>query len=124
MPRGSRHLVALAVMVLAALAVCGSAQPMSGCAGRLLSDWRDGRINQVYPVDCYRRALTSLPEDLRIYSSAESDITRALQNRVRAEPEAMAAAKNRTGHRVPPYLVVVITVGLAIGAASVVALTR
>jgi hypothetical protein len=124
MPRGSRHLVACAAALLTALAVCGSAQSASGCGDRILSDWRDGRIDHVYPLDCYRQALMSLPEDLRIYSSAESDITRALQNRVRAEPEAKSAAKTGAGGRVSPYLVGAISVGLALAAAAVAALTR
>jgi hypothetical protein len=122
--RGGRHLVALAAALLAAAAFCGSAQSLTGCANRIVLDWRDGRINHVYPLDCYRQALKSLPEDLRIYSSAESDITRALQTRVRAEPKAKAMKRSRSGGHVSPYLVAAISVGLALGAASVVALTR
>ena len=85
MARGRFSLVALAAGALAALAVCGSAAANSDCKTRLLTDWRDGRIDHVYPVACYGEALSSLPEDLRIYSSAESDITRALQARVRSQ---------------------------------------
>jgi hypothetical protein len=89
---GRLYLVALAAGVLAALAVCGSATAGSDCATRLVTDWRDGRIDHAYPVDCYREALSSLPEDLRIYSSAESDITRALQARVRSQRLAKVPA--------------------------------
>jgi hypothetical protein len=98
---------------------------MSGCAARVVADWRaDGHLNRAYPVQCYQEALASLPEDLRIYSSADSDITRALQNRIRAEATPKAAAAGAGGGHVSPYLVVLISVGLALGAASVVAITR
>jgi hypothetical protein len=124
MPRGGRHLVVVVVTCAAALAVSGTAQSMSGCAGRILADWRDGRINQVYPVQCYQQALASLPEDLRIYSSAEADIMRALQNRVRTEAAPKAAASRGTGHHLSPYLVALISLGITLCAASVVAITR
>jgi hypothetical protein len=76
-PRGLRPLLALAAL-LAALAFCGVGQAKPSCAAALLQDWRDGRIDGTYSVGCYRTALAQLPEDLRIYSSAESDIKRAL----------------------------------------------
>jgi len=47
--------VAFVVAALAALTVCGSAAAATpDCASRLLADWRDGRMDRVYPVDCYR----------------------------------------------------------------------
>jgi hypothetical protein len=86
-----------------------------------MNDWRDGRIGHSYPVDCYREALQSLPEDLRIYSSAKSDITRALQARVRTvDPEAAAATTSGGG--VSPFLVAAISLALALAAASLAAL--
>jgi hypothetical protein len=54
----------------------------SACAGRLLSDWRDGRIDGAYRVSCYRAALSSLPTDLEVYSSARDDIIQALSQRI------------------------------------------
>jgi hypothetical protein len=123
MARGCRHLVVLVTMLLGALAATGTAQAMSPCAARLVSDWRAGGINHSYPVACYQEALSSLPEDLRIYSSAQSDITRALQNRVRADAAAKVAKTGGGGH-VSPYLVALISLGLVIGAASVFAVTR
>ncbi len=48
----------------------------------LAGSWRDGRIDHVYTPACYRQALAYLPEDLRVYSSAEADISRALQARL------------------------------------------
>jgi len=96
-------------------------------------DWRDGRMDRVYPVDCYREALASLPEDLRIYSSAETDITRALQARVRTEgvtkvaaaPKTTAAPKTDGGHHgVSPFLILAVTAGLVLGVGSLLVYAR
>ena len=128
MARGRLHLVALVAAALAALAVCGSAAATPDCASRLLADWRDGRMDHVYPVDCYREALASLPEDLRIYSSAESDITRALQARVRTEgvsKVAAAAPKTDGGHHgVSPFVILAVTAGLVLGVGSLLVYVR
>jgi hypothetical protein len=119
----------LAVALVATLAVVGPAQAGSSgarCATRVIDDWRDGRIDGTYSVACYQDALANLPEDLRIYSSAQSDIARALQNRVRVERTAakVAPSEGGGGGGVSPYLVAVISVALALGAATAVTLTR
>jgi hypothetical protein len=54
----------------------------------VITDWRDGRIDGTYSAKCFRQALEDLPEDLRIYGSAEADIIRALHR-------TLAAAKAR-----------------------------
>jgi hypothetical protein len=56
--------------------------PSPACAGHLLRDWADGRIDGAYPVACYRAALRSLPTDLEVYSSAHDDIAQALTERI------------------------------------------
>jgi len=76
MTRSLRRLLALATL-LGALVFAATGQAQTSCSSALLRDWRDGRIDGTYPVACYRTALAQLPEDLRIYSSAESDIKRA-----------------------------------------------
>ena len=58
------------------------AAPPAGCAGRLLKDWRDGRIDGTYHLACYRRAIKDLPVDLAVYSSAADDIRQALSDRI------------------------------------------
>lgn len=58
-----------------------AARPAS-CPDRLLKDWRDGHINKIYPIDCYRKAIKDLPTDLRVYSSAAEDIRQALSERI------------------------------------------
>ena len=44
----------------------------------MIADWRDGHFDRTYAPRCYRDAISALPEDIRIYSSAEQDINRAL----------------------------------------------
>jgi hypothetical protein len=50
------------------------------CWKTLLTDWYDGRIDNVYPLHCYTDALKHLPTDVQEYSSAHDDILRALQS--------------------------------------------
>jgi hypothetical protein len=107
----------------AALAFAGSAAAAPNCGERVLADWRDGRIDYTYPVACYRQALAELPEDVRVYSSAQSDITRALQARVQAQ----AAQSKNVGHAgggASPLLVVAITAAILVAVGSVAAALR
>jgi hypothetical protein len=66
-----------------ALAGCGPfGQPRAerACGQDVLSDWADGRIDGTYPDPCYEAAIDEMPEDLRAYSTAEDDISRALNS--------------------------------------------
>jgi hypothetical protein len=117
-----RLLFAMAVG-LVVLACTGTAAATQSCASRLLADWEDGRIDQTYPVACYRQALANLPEDVRVYSTAQTDIMRALQARL----GTAAAASTKPQHEdagVSPLVVVAITAGILIGAGSVAAAVR
>ena len=59
------------------------------CGERVLRDWSDdGRIEATFAPHCYREAIAHLPADVRVYSTAEDDITQAL---------ARVAAKSRAG---------------------------
>jgi hypothetical protein len=116
-----RLLVAMAAGLLA-LAVTGTAGAAPSCGTRLLDDWRDGRIDNTYPVACYRQALAHLPEDVRVYSSAQADITRALQARLAAVPKPKRSHHSSGG--VSPLLVVAITAGVLVAAGSVAAAVR
>jgi hypothetical protein len=62
----------------AALAAAVSASAKEPCWKTLINDWYDGRIDNVYPVSCYRDALEHQPEDVAQYSSLGDDINRAL----------------------------------------------
>ncbi len=62
----------------ATLVAVGSASAKEPCWQTLIDDWYDGRIDNVYPVSCYRDALEHQPEDVAQYSSLGDDINRAL----------------------------------------------
>lgn len=76
-----------AAMSVIALCGCGSiAEPQAerACGKAVLSDWADGRIDRTYADPCYLAAIDALPEDVRAYTTAKDDISRALYSR-RAE---------------------------------------
>jgi hypothetical protein len=58
--------------------MASTAPAKTPCWQTLINDWYDGRIDSVYPVDCYRKALEHMPEDVAQYSSLGNDINRAL----------------------------------------------
>ena len=67
------------VLVLSGL---GSAPPAGerACGHTVLEDWSDGRLDAIYSGPCYLAALEAMPDDLRAYTTAHDDITRALQS--------------------------------------------
>jgi hypothetical protein len=73
----------IAAALTATVLVASHASPAAAatpCWKRLLNDWYDGRIDNVYPISCYEQTLKHLPQDLAVYSSARDDIQRALQS--------------------------------------------
>ena len=82
-PRRLRTLVvvlALAVSGFAALSTASPAGAATECGKKVLADWFDnGRIDRLYPLNCYEEAIDAIPNDLRDYADAEDVITRALQ---------------------------------------------
>ena len=89
MPKFTKPLILLALAVAIGVALGVGAQPaqarsMSQCSAALIHDWYvDGRIDQTYPVHCYREALKQIPEDQIIYGTLRDDLTRALQATIR-----------------------------------------
>jgi hypothetical protein len=112
--------------ILAALVIAAPASASTGCAARLVADWRDGRIDGTYAIPCYRQALARLPEDVLVYSSAKDDITRALQARLADSARSAAKPSSGSGDSsgVSPGLIVAITVLLLVSAGSVAAALR
>lgn len=108
----------------AVLLLSGPAGATTSCASRLLADWQDGRIDRTYPVSCYRQALAHLPEDVRVYSSAQSDITRALQARLGTPPARAAATQSGGGSGISPLAVLGITGGLLLLTGGSLAVVR
>jgi hypothetical protein len=124
MGQGGFRLLFATGLGLIALAVTGTAGATQSCGSRLLADWRDGRIDGTYPVECYRQALARLPEDVRVYSTAQADITRALQARLGTAAATSAGHGSGGGGGVSPLLVVAITAGILVAAGSVAAAVR
>jgi hypothetical protein len=82
-------IIAAVAFTLAAAPSPGSAASLDACAQRVIRDWyTGGRIDDVYPLACYRAALRSLPDDVLQYSNADQDIRRALAfaRRGRSDP--------------------------------------
>jgi hypothetical protein len=94
----------LAALVSAAFAGsavhAAPAQAATPCWKLLLNDWYDGRIDQTYPVHCYKDALKHLPSDVQTYSSAHDDILRALQSAITKQKSEHKNVSNNT--LVPP----------------------
>lgn len=77
--------VALGALAFAAPAFGSAAKP--DCADAVLADWTKGTLGAKYAPECYERALDALPEDLRAYTTAADDITRASIQAIRAATE-------------------------------------
>ena len=94
LPRMLACLAVAAASLTAALPA--GATSTDACAQRVIRDWYDGgRVDGVYPLRCYRAAITALPEDVLQYSDARSEIERALAYAAQGE-------RDRAGNRVVP----------------------
>jgi hypothetical protein len=65
-------------MVLSGCSSFGASASEQACGEAVLADWADGSFDRVYADTCYQAALDVMPEDLRAYSTAKDDISRAL----------------------------------------------
>jgi hypothetical protein len=79
----SKHFLRVLLVACALLVPCAATAPPAAvadtaCWVKLLNDWYDGRIDNVYPLPCYEQAIKHLPTDVDVYSSARDDIRRAL----------------------------------------------
>ena len=87
--RPFRALVVALVVATALLAALSTASPAAAatkCGKKVLNDWFDnGRIDRLYPLNCYEEAIDAIPDDIRDYADAEDVITRALQGALRGE---------------------------------------
>jgi hypothetical protein len=74
----------LALSAVAALSFAGTATAATKCGLAVLDDWYDnGRIDKIYPLNCYEEARDAIPKDIGPYVDAEEVITRALQSALR-----------------------------------------
>ena len=87
--RSLRTFVVAVVLVLSAVAslsVASTASATTKCGQQVLADWYDnGRIDKLYPLNCYEEAIDGIPDDIGPYVDAEEVITRALQGALRGE---------------------------------------
>jgi hypothetical protein len=84
----------------ATLALTVSAAPASAktpCWKEVISDWYvDGRVDGTYPISCYQQAIQNLPEDVRSYADAASEIRRAMLDRLRHKDEPTNGKSKRS----------------------------
>jgi hypothetical protein len=130
----------VATALVAFLTGCGGATAGSSaapsCADAILSDWGDGRIDGIYEAECYLAAIDALPEDVRAYSSAEDDISRALHSVSRsagaADDTAVSRRLSQVGtetpsaegsglREVPVTLIALVGTALVVGAGGLAA---
>ena len=58
------------------------------CAKQVIADWYDdGRVGKIYPLECYRLAIASLPPDVLDYGNAAEEIGRALAFAKQGKPD-------------------------------------
>jgi hypothetical protein len=92
----------LALLSMIGLLATGAVQaPTPSCAETVLNDWYDGALDSIYDPECYQEALRRLPEDVRVYTTAVDDITRAMRQQLAAD-EATApkgSARSLSGVR-------------------------
>jgi len=105
--RAARLAVPLALSAVALLMTgslgAASAAAAESCGKKVIDDWyADGRVDGTYPPRCYDDAIEILPRDVRDYSSAKDDITRALQNRLNNKPAPPATTDPTPGDDEPP----------------------
>jgi hypothetical protein len=121
---GRRTLAALAISIAVLTAFAGCGYPVassSACADAVLDDWTRGALDSVYPADCYQDAIEALPEDLRAYTTAADDISRAGDAASRTDVSARQLAASPVANddlRAFPSQVVLIAVfaaALAVG---------
>lgn len=82
-------LLALATLTALASAPVAEAKTCSDkVIDAIVADWyKDGRVDHVYALPCYKDAIRSLPVDVLVYSNAEEDILRALAYARQGKPD-------------------------------------
>ena len=93
-----RSLLLPLALVVVSVSALASARPADAatCWQRVLSDWRDGRLDGTYSPSCLRAAIVNMPEDLKIYGDAVDDITRLLNSQASRLAAKQGAPSTRT----------------------------
>jgi hypothetical protein len=97
----SGRLRVLAFAVLAGLfavtALSETATAAASCRQQVTADWSDnGRVDRIYPLDCYQQAIEAMAPDIRDYTDAQETIELALTMAVRSKSGTKRAAPARS----------------------------
>jgi hypothetical protein len=107
--------VLYALAPIAAFVVLLTAAPAGAapsCGRQVIDDWYDdGRVDRTYALHCYDDAIDALPPDVRQCSSAQEDIERALQARMRGEKSPPAKTDPSPGKKPKPTTTKTTTTG-------------
>ena len=128
----SDHLRVFAFAVLAgalSVVVLGdAATAAASCRQQLIADWsNNGRVDRIYPLDCYQQAIEAMAPDIRDYTDAQETIELALTMAVRKKSGAtptptrsLAAARPVDKSGSAPVPLPLVALG-ALGAAALAA---
>jgi hypothetical protein len=94
-------LAACALLVAVGVPSAPAAVKAAPCWKALLNDWYDGRIDNIYPIPCYRQAIDHLPTDIKQYSNASDEIERALQAAIAHQKNPNSPVKAVTDPNAP-----------------------
>jgi hypothetical protein len=97
---GSRRLRIVGLLLAGTLALVllgETATAAPACRQQLIADWSDnGRVDRVYPLDCYQQAIEAMAPDIRDYTDAQETIELALTMAVRKKAGATRAVPARS----------------------------
>jgi hypothetical protein len=116
-----RGILTIATLVVAVAAACvQTASAGSACADAVLEEWTEGTLGSTYSPDCYEAAIDALPEDLRAYTTAADDISRAAITASRKAParELTSSTAEPASVRSLPQAVIVLAVAVGLLAAT------
>lgn len=88
MSPGTRPVLRRLVQVVFAIAVAVVAffpaptRAAAPCWQSVIDEWVSGRLAQNHAPSCYRQAIAHAPTDLKLYSTFQDDVLRAMQSRV------------------------------------------
>jgi hypothetical protein len=104
MPHALKSLFATAAVACSFLAL-GAAPAVAAtpCWKLVINDWYDGRIDNTYPVACYEEAIRHLPEDVRDYTGASDEISRAMFAAIHQDRGDGPGPDGGTGGSAAPY---------------------
>ena len=84
-----KRLTLLTILLAGLVALVPGTASAATCWKELVNDyWADNRVDQSYPISCYREAMEKLPRDVQEYSDAQDELRRALLLAIRDERDS------------------------------------